>query len=514
MVFTTLTLLAAMATARHPAARVQSNASGIATQGFVQKVNHTADAGSATFKQRYQLNTQHFEPGGPILFVQSAEAGMRGLNASAFADYAPALGALVAVLEHRFFGDLHGGSYPPGYNPLNVTGDVFDSLTVDNVLQDGVEFVNWIKGTVLGAANSKVIYSGSSYGGFLAVLARLRYPDTFYGAIASSPALNSFGPLSSNKFKFDSAKWASDVYDEVSIDASTKIKMAMIQFKRCLQDRNCDGVIPDLNVCKNSTALGYERLYRAVLNTYLAVSKFNYPWVEKYPTADPLQDLINKTLAANTAGEVLRVPLLAASWANGSACIDAFNGNVSRASAGRVESGQPAWAYISCGYYPVNDVSIPAGNVLPEAHARGPVDLCANAAWRAPDYGRENEYFLQKYALTNDFLDTADRLLIVHGRYDRTAAIGSPVLTVTDVLNHSRVILVDGTAHAEDTFSEAVEPRGLKPQMDQIRDIKLAHLKEWLGHGNQTQSGTATLVSAHGLAYIFPLILFTLLVLL
>lgn len=300
--------------------------------------------------------------------------------------------------------------------------------------------------------------------------------------------MNSFGPLSSNKFKFDSAKWASNVYDEVSIDASTKIKTAMIQFKRCLQGRrtlhadntakgtnneeddNCDEVLPDLNVCKNSTALGYERLYRAVLNTYLAVSKFNYPWIEKYPTADPLDDLINKTLAATTAGQVLRVPLLAASWANGSAaCIDAFNGNLSRASAGSVESAQPAWAYVSCGCYPVNDVSIPSGNVLPEAHARGPVDLCARQAWRAADYGRENEYFLQKYALTNDMLDTADRLLIVQGRYDRTAAIGSPVLTVTDRLNHSRVVLVHGAAHAEDTFSEAVEPRGLKPQIDEVR---------------------------------------------
>ncbi|KAI1776244.1 hypothetical protein F4818DRAFT_457689 [Hypoxylon cercidicola] len=466
-----LALLAATATARHSPARVQSNTSGIATQDFTQRVNHSADGGTATFKQRYQLNTQHFEPGGPILFVQSAEAGMPPLNASVFMDYAPKLGALVAILEHRFFGDFHGGSYPPGYNPLNISNDAFDSLTMDNVLQDGVDFVNWIKSTVLGAGNSRAIYGGSSYGGFLAVSARLRYPDTFYGAIASSPALNSFGPLSSNKFKFDSAIWASDVYDEVSIDASNKIKMSMTQFKRCLQDKNCDRVLSDLNVCKNSTALGYERLYRAVQNTYLAVSKFNYPWIEKYPTADPLGDLINKTLAASTADQVLRIPLLAASWANGSSCIDAFNSNISRASIGNIESSQPAWTYINCGYYPINDMSIPADNVLPEAHARGPVDLCLNSAWKAPDYGRENEYFLQKYALTNDFLDTTDRLLIVQGGYDRTAAIGSPVLTVTDLLNHSRVILVDGTAHAEDVVSEAVEPRGLKPQMDQVSGI-------------------------------------------
>lgn len=32
----------------------------------------------------------------------------------------------------------------------------------------------------------------------------------------------------------------------------------------------------------------------------------------------------------------------------------------------------------------------------------------------------------------------------------------------------------------------------------QIREIKLAHLKEWLGRGNQTDSGSATLASASG----------------
>ncbi|KAI1390750.1 serine carboxypeptidase S28-domain-containing protein [Hypoxylon trugodes] len=504
MRFEVLILLAAIVMAHHPWERMQSNTSGIATQNFIQKVNHTVDAGSATFKQRYQLNTQHFEPGGPILFIQSAEAGMPPINASDFMDYAPKLKALVVMLEHRFFGDLRDGSYPPGFNPRNMSMEAFSSLTLDNVLQDGVNFVNWIKATVIGATNSRVIYGSSSYGGFLAVSARMRYPDTFYGAIASSPALNSFGPTGSNRYKFDSAKWASNIYDDVSKNASVKIKMAMLAFKKCIADNTCDAVIPDLNVCKNSTVLGYERLYNAVLHTYLAVSKFNYPWVEKYPSTYPLQDLVKQTLEANSAGQVLRIPLLAASWANGSFCIDGFNGNISKASQGNIASNQPAFGYVICDYYPINDRSVPSNNMLPETFARGAVDLCSNSAWKSADYSRENEYFLQKYAITNDLLDTTNRLLIVQGQYDRTTAIGSPILTVTDMLNHSRVILVNNTAHAEDSVSEAIEPRGMKPEMDQIRDIKLAHLKEWLGQGNQTQASARQgqlYTSQHGLRY-------------
>ncbi|KAI0139425.1 serine carboxypeptidase S28-domain-containing protein [Hypoxylon sp. NC0597] len=485
MLFKILGLLVAMTVAHRPPTRIQSHTGEIETRDFVQKVNHTADAGAETFKQRYQLITRYFEPGGPILFVQSAEAGMPVINASDFMDYAPKLGALVAMLEHRFFGDFYGGSYPPGYDPTSISNVSLKSLTLDNVLQDGVNFINWIKGTIHGAKGSRVIYGGSSYGGFLAVSARMRYPNVFYGAVASSPALNSFGPLGSNQYKFDSAKWASDIYDDTSKDASAKIKMAMTDFKKCVSDRTCDAVLPDLNICKNSTSLGYERLYRAVLHTYFAVSKFNYPWIEKYPTADPFEDLINKTRVASTVSEVLRIPLLAASWnRNESSCIDAFNGNISKASIGNTASNQPAFGYIACTYYPINDRSIPSGNVLPENLARGNVDICTNPAWKAVDYGRENEYFLQKYAITNNLLDATERLLIVQGRYDRTAAIGSPSLTVTESLNHSRVILVDGIAHAEDSVSEAIEPRGMKPQMDQIRDVKLAHLKEWLGQGS------------------------------
>ncbi|KAI0884277.1 uncharacterized protein GGS22DRAFT_189406 [Annulohypoxylon maeteangense] len=487
MVLKIISLFAAVAMARHAPALVQSNTSGIATQDFVQKVNHSIDGGPATFKQRYQLNTKYFEPGGPILFIQSAEAGMPVINASDFMDYAPKLGALVAVLEHRFFGDLHSGSYPPGYNPMNISNESFSSLTLDNVLQDGISFVNWIKSTVLGAKHSKVIYGGSSYGGFLAVLARIRYPDTFHGAIASSPALTSFGPLTSNRYKFDSGKWAGDVYGGASKDASEKIKTSMLIFKKCLSDNTCGSALYGLNVCKNSTVLGYERLYKAVLQTYLGISKFNYPWVDKYPTADPLDNLIGKTLEAKTVGEVLRIPLLATSWGNESSCIDAFNANISRASSGDISSNQPAFEYITCGFYPINDRSIPSSNVFPETFARGNVDVCINAAWKSADYGRDNEYFLQKYAMTNDLLDSTERLLIVQGGYDRNAAIGSPILTVTNLLNHSRVILVNDIAHAEDAVSKSIEPRGLKPQMDQIRDAKLAHLKEWLGQGNQTK---------------------------
>ncbi|KAI0599210.1 serine carboxypeptidase S28-domain-containing protein [Biscogniauxia sp. FL1348] len=497
--------IAVAAVASTAAAQDDHNVGGVEMQEFAQRLNHSINATSqATFSQKYQLDTRFFKPGGPIFFIQSAETGMQSINASDFVDYAPKLGGMVAVLEHRFFssnssGDASQSANLVKRNDSSSSNITYPDLTFENVLQDGANFVDWIKSTVQGANESKVIYSGSSsYGGFLAVAARIRHPTTFWGAIASSPALNSFGPLDSNRFRFDAAERNDVIYENISATAYDKIKSSMLDLEDCISDNNCDEAIPDLDLCDSGSGANYTTLYHAAVQTYTFTPQFNYPWVDRYPTAYPLQDLISKTLAASTTGQVLRVPLLAASWAaSATSCIDGGNANITDpgAAAGTV----PMYAYVRCAYYPLNTVSIPSDNLLPEAHARGVVDdLCDGEEFALPpDYYSANEYFVQKFAVTNSAIDSVDRVLIVQGATDRIAAVGSPGLTVTTALNHSRVVLVQGLAHAEDAVSEAVVPRGAKTELDQIRDVKLEHIKEWLGQGTQQISESTTVL--HGL---------------
>lgn len=170
---------------------------------FTQQLYHSSD-NNATFQQQYQLVTDFFQPGGPILYTISPETSvMQCVERSAFLDFAQELGAIVAVLEHRFFGD----SFPSGVNDSNATPADFAPLTLENVILDSVTFVNWIKSTVSGANNSKIIVQGGSYAGFLATEARLRYPETFYGAMPSAPPLKSLGPLQSNPYKYNWFEW-------------------------------------------------------------------------------------------------------------------------------------------------------------------------------------------------------------------------------------------------------------------------------------------------------------------
>jgi hypothetical protein len=63
------------------------------------------------------------------------------------------------ILEHRYFGESI---------PLNATNpakqqQAFSYLTLDNVMADAANFLNFLKQNVTGAAESKIIvYSGQS----------------------------------------------------------------------------------------------------------------------------------------------------------------------------------------------------------------------------------------------------------------------------------------------------------------------------------------------------------------
>jgi len=78
-------------------------------QNFTQKIDHASND-NATFLQRYQIDTTHFKPGGPILFHQSEELNMTPIADHFFIDYAPKTGGIVATMEHRYFGE----SFPYG----------------------------------------------------------------------------------------------------------------------------------------------------------------------------------------------------------------------------------------------------------------------------------------------------------------------------------------------------------------------------------------------------------------
>jgi hypothetical protein len=110
-------------------------------QKYTQKLVHNNFNCTDTFEQSYQLDLSHFRPGGPILFLQGAEnAELFCMEYGYFSDIAKELGAALAGLEHRFFGE----SVPEGVDPTSPTSD-FSQLTMENILMDSVRFIEWVK---------------------------------------------------------------------------------------------------------------------------------------------------------------------------------------------------------------------------------------------------------------------------------------------------------------------------------------------------------------------------------
>lgn len=158
---------------------------------------------------------------------------MTCLESLSVEDWAERLGALAISLEHRYFGQ----SAPYGLNYTEYAKwdpSVYEHLTLDNVLRDGVSFVNWIKNAVYPQtknANAYVISGEStpvkctaleisddmpagSYDGVLALLYRQQFDAYVDGVISLSPITAGFVSDPSDPLTYGWGDWVrcSDSY--------------------------------------------------------------------------------------------------------------------------------------------------------------------------------------------------------------------------------------------------------------------------------------------------------------
>lgn len=227
------------------------------TKFFRQLVNHPTSgqfpqtgandnsATSETFLQQYSVIDDFFKPGGPILFYQGPEDPMQCPESFTLFEYAIELGAMVVGIEHRFF----GLSVPSGLlydNQLEWPTSSLTSLTLENVLMDSVELIKWVKSSVPGAKDSKVVSFGGSYGAFLVALLRIHYPDVIFASMASSGVFSGLVSDPYNRMVYSLGQWVclvnfvlhihfanqvctqnSQVIQDGSANASAKIKTAI-----------------------------------------------------------------------------------------------------------------------------------------------------------------------------------------------------------------------------------------------------------------------------------------------
>lgn len=149
-------------------------------------IDHFANggSGSSTFKMRYFVDAQFWDPQtGPILFYAGNEGKLENFyDNTGFMtkNLSRELNGLIVFGEHRFFGKSQPFDAKYAYNTSNNT-----YLTVEQVMMDYNLLLKSIR-YQYGAMDKPCIVFGGSYGGMLAAWLRMKYPQTFQGALSSS----------------------------------------------------------------------------------------------------------------------------------------------------------------------------------------------------------------------------------------------------------------------------------------------------------------------------------------
>ncbi|KAK6382288.1 hypothetical protein LTS17_004175 [Exophiala oligosperma] len=438
------------------------------THFFDQLVDHENSSNKATFQQQYQVVADHFKPGGPILYYQQAETSLFAcMEWTILPEWAAELGALVITLEHRFFGLSYPSKDP---DPVRQ----FQSLTLENVMLDAVNFIGHIKNTTEGTKESKVLVMGGSYGGFLTTVLKMNHPDIFYGALPFAAPLRSIGANNQNPQRYNWFKYLNQVYWDLSATAAGKMKHAFDVLGQRVQAANdTKSLARDFGLCSipNTTAELQEVM--GVINTVqYQIPQLGFVSPIGNPTGANVEKLVNQTLLLDDPVKVINASLNmwfppslypCVPWGNDESVnptlqLDSFN-------------------YLLCKYFPLSVNEVPNGTIYVPTSVQTESDpnTCMGLFNVTPP---TQEFVESKYHITRDELVEAKRILFTYNEFDPTTAVGVDPLPLSQDRNASRYMLTSLSSHGEESLASCP---GDRPTVVHARNIELQTFKEWLG---------------------------------
>lgn len=143
-------------------------------------MDHFDSQNTRIWKMRYLENTQFQAPGGPIFIYIGGEWKISDDKVSdgMLFDMAKEFNGSVYYTEHRYYGK----SRPTE----NSSTENMKFLSIEQALEDLVQFIKFLKSSNPLLKDSKVLVAGGSYPGGLAVWMRQKHPELVDAAWASS----------------------------------------------------------------------------------------------------------------------------------------------------------------------------------------------------------------------------------------------------------------------------------------------------------------------------------------
>ncbi|KAI1412085.1 peptidase S28 [Hypoxylon sp. FL1857] len=456
------------------------------THFFPQKLYHNGNSslsgagkgGNNTFLQQYQIITDFYRPGGPILFSQGAETDFECLERLSLYDHAKELGALLVAIEHRYYGI----SIPFGLkfkDNANWPTSSLEPLTLENIALDTISFLRWVKKTVPGAANSKAILVGASYAGFLTVHMKNTYPD-FFGAFATSPPV--IGQVSdpNDAHIYGAGNQASFVYEQLSAKGAARVKRSFDSIRSRISQNDISGMKEQYNLCtqpRNTTQAEY--IAEGFLAAFAYLCEFNWPpnqmW-QKNSVPFPAEAAINDiaSLQAPFAdSEPIRVAVGYYNQLNGAPCMDWET---------RVRGdGMLPYSWARCHWLKHPDIFSTADTIFGFFPPDNSTDNVLDAGCQ--DYfgiDASDGGIAYQEAVKTSMKDVlgAERLIVSTGEYDSVTGLSFPWWAPSPAPEATKPFIVGKGGHVSDLLRETAYDRdGVK----EARRAELEIMKGWLG---------------------------------
>lgn len=255
-----------------------------------QRVDHFNAVDGRTWSQRYWISSTFFSepsaanPQANVLLYLCGEYTCPGINPVRLypLELAQAAGALVVVLEHRFYGE----SYPLP----DLATDNLPLLSSRQALEDLVAFLDFIDGQLVANYSlpagtvSKRVVVGGSYPGALSAWLRIKYPHAVAGSLASSGVVNAY--------------WAMPQFDEQVAAASGPVCAAALRNVTA----TIEASLPDIKSQFGASALSDEDFLFMVADAGAEGVQYGHrdvlcAAVADWPAGDPLPGFVNYTNA-------------------------------------------------------------------------------------------------------------------------------------------------------------------------------------------------------------------------
>ena len=250
-------------------------------------------------------------------------------------------------------------------------------LTVEQVMMDYVELIRYIRENYqVGGKQAAVIVSGGSYGGMLAAWLKMKYPQTFQGALASSAPILFFAGMVSPYAYNQIATESFAQYDASCPDIIRKGFQVLDSYK--LNKDKYSFIQETFNLCDAVTGpFEVEGIINAVSGALGTMAMVNYPYATSFifpMPGNPVQHSCEQATNINPVNDEDYVVALNAAvqvYYNYTGTVTPCY-NVSDPDQGGLDAD--GWSILAC-----NEMAMPIGQ-------NGVTDMFLPAPWNYQEY--------------------------------------------------------------------------------------------------------------------------------